>query len=175
MAEIPEDIKSPDYERLIKAERLVNSYMLGSAGVGLIPIPVVDFAALSALQVKMLHSLTKLYNMEFQKDRATYIISSLVGGVLPTGMAGGVARAVAVLPVVGPMLGAITMPALAGASTYALSRVIIQHLESGGTFLTFDPNKVKDYFKEQFEAGKAIVVQATKPQDAVQEATAEAE
>ena len=47
------------------------------------------------------------------------------------------------------------MPALAGASTYAVGKVFVQHFESGGTFLNFDPEDVRDYYAEQFEKGKA--------------------
>jgi hypothetical protein len=35
-----------------------------------------------------------------------------------------------------------------------LGKVLIQHFEAGGTFLDFDPEKVKDYFKAQFEEGR---------------------
>jgi len=49
------------------------------------------------------------------------------------------------------------LPAVAGASTYAVGQVFIQHFESGGTFLDFDPEKVKGYFAEQFEKGKLAV------------------
>jgi hypothetical protein len=33
-------------------------------------------------------------------------------------------------------------------------KVFIQHFESGGTFLDLDPDKVREYFKAQFEEGR---------------------
>jgi lipoate-protein ligase A len=48
------------------------------------------------------------------------------------------------------------MSAIGGAATYAIGRVFIQHFESGGTFLDFNPEKVREYFKEQFERGKGV-------------------
>ena len=36
---------------------------------------------------------------------------------------------------IGQSTGAITMPVIAGASTYAIYKVFVQHFESGGTFL----------------------------------------
>ena len=54
------------------------------------------------------------------------------------------------------------MPAAAGASTYAVGQVFIQHFESGGTFLDFDPDKVKAYFAEQVEKGKLVVADLRK-------------
>ena len=41
-------------------------------------------------------------------------------------------------------------------STWALGKVFIQHFESGGTFLDFDPEEVKEYFKAQFEEGREV-------------------
>jgi hypothetical protein len=61
------------------------------------------------------------------------------------------------VPFFGSTLGYLTLPLLGGASTYAVGRVFLQHFESGGTFLTFDPEQVRDYFAEQFEAGKLMV------------------
>jgi hypothetical protein len=49
------------------------------------------------------------------------------------------------------------MPTLAGASTYAVGRVFIQHFECGGTILSFDPEKVRAHFEKEFEEGKKVV------------------
>jgi hypothetical protein len=38
-----------------------------------------------------------------------------------------------------------------------MGKVFIQHFESGGTFLTFDPQQVRDYYAQQFEKGKEEV------------------
>ncbi len=43
-----------------------------------------------------------------------------------------------------------------GASTWALGKVFIQHFESGGTFLDFKPEEVKEYFKAQFVEGRKM-------------------
>ena len=46
---------------------------------------------------------------------------------------------------------------LTGASTYAVGRVFIQHFESGGTFLTLDPDKVKAHYRAEFERGEQLM------------------
>ena len=48
------------------------------------------------------------------------------------------------------------MPIYSGAATWAIGKVFIQHFASGGTFLDFDPQKVKDYFRNLFEQGKEV-------------------
>jgi hypothetical protein len=61
----------------------------------------------------------------------------------------------------GAILGAVTLPFFAGAATYAIGKVFMQHFASGGTFLDFDPDKVRGYFREQFGKGKATMATAT--------------
>jgi len=42
--------------------------------------------------------------------------------------------------------------------TYGIGKVFVQHFESGGTFLNFDAQKTKDYFKSQFKVGTKLAV-----------------
>ena len=59
------------------------------------------------------------------------------------------ASVVKAIPLLGTLVGGVSWLALAGASTYAVGKVFIQHFESGGTLLTLDPEKVMDYYREQ--------------------------
>jgi hypothetical protein len=63
------------------------------------------------------------------------------------------------IPVSGQLLGGGTLVILNGAATYAIGKVFIQHFAAGGTFLTFDPETVRDYFEQQFEAGKQVAAE----------------
>jgi hypothetical protein len=64
------------------------------------------------------------------------------------------------IPVVGTLLGGVAMPVLSGASTYAVGKVFIQHFASGGTFLTFDPAAVREYFMQELENGRLAAQEA---------------
>ncbi len=66
-----------------RAAIMLNDHLLASMATGLIPIPLVDFAALIGVQFKMIHSLRKLYGREFPEYRGKALITSLVGGALP--------------------------------------------------------------------------------------------
>jgi uncharacterized protein (DUF697 family) len=148
-------------ERIKKANTTVKYYTLGAAVVGFIPLPMVDMAALTAVELKMLHSLAKQYNVPFSKDIGKSILSSLLGGVLvPVEGVAPLSSLVKVVPVVGQAAGMLSSALLGGAATYAVGKVFIQHFESGGTFLTFDPEKVRKYFAEEFEKGKTVVAEA---------------
>jgi uncharacterized protein (DUF697 family) len=136
------------------ASSIITKYSLWSLGAGLIPIPWMDMAAVAGVQLKMVSDLSKKYGVPFSDSQGKAIIGSLVGGIIPgqvsAGFVGGFAKML-------PFVGFITVPAFAGASTYAVGKVFATHFASGGTFLTLDPEKVRKYFKEQFEKGKTVV------------------
>ena len=60
------------------------------------------------------------------------------------------------LPFVGYVVGGLSTPLLAGAATYAVGKVFIQHFESGGTLLDFEPAKVREYFRQEFSVGQGL-------------------
>lgn len=160
---IVESNQTPPRSRKDAALDTVNSYMYGSMAAGLIPSPGVDLAAITGIQLKMVHSLSKIYGVPFMKDLGKSFIASLVGSLGPIAVTqGGLLSLVKMVPVVGSIASMAVMPAMAAAFTYAVGKVFIQHFESGGTFLNFDPDAVKIYFAEQFEEGKIKVKQTTK-------------
>jgi uncharacterized protein (DUF697 family) len=147
------------------ADSIINKHVVGSMGVGLIPMPLVDLAALTGVQLNMLRMLAKAYNVPFTKDTGKNVLASLMGGVVPLSFAGSVASLMKAIPVVGQTTGVLAMPATAGAVTYAIGKVFNQHFASGGTFLTFDPEKVKDYYQEMFKEGEKVAAGLKKESD----------
>lgn len=142
--------------RTARLEKLAKNHILGSMGVGLIPMPFVDMLALTAIQLDLIRKLADEYDVPFKKDLGKSILSSLMGGFLPMSLGGTIASMIKIIPLVGQTTGAITMPVISGASTYAVYKVFVQHFESGGTFLDLNPTKVKSYFAEQFSQGKKV-------------------
>ena len=157
------DSKDPEESTALRASGTVKNYVLGTAAAGFIPIPLADMTIISLVQLKMLHALANLYEVKFTKNLCKSLLASLTGGLAAVGIGRGtLASVLKSIPLLGPVAGAATMPAVAGASTYAVGQVFIQHFESGGTFLDFDPDKVKGYFAEQFEKGKLVVADLRK-------------
>ncbi|MBI9090375.1 MAG: YcjF family protein [Desulfobacterium sp.] len=144
--------------KINRANRIVKNYMLGALAVGIIPLPIVDLAALSAIQLKMLHSLARLYDIEFSEHMGKSLLSAVLGSSVPLSFSrnlGGLARCI---PGYGQATAMLSVSLFGGASTYGIGKVFVQHFESGGTFLSFDPKKVKAYYAKQFEKGKEEVV-----------------
>jgi uncharacterized protein (DUF697 family) len=137
-----------------RLEKLAKHHILASMGVGLVPLPLVDIAALMGIQLNMIRKLSAEYGIPFREDAGKSVITSLMGGVLPVTLGCAIASLIKFIPLIGQTTGAVTMPVVSGAATYALYKVFVQHFESGGTFLDLDPDKVKSYFSEQFAKGK---------------------
>jgi uncharacterized protein (DUF697 family) len=136
---------------------ICRKYMMISLATGVVPAPGLDIAALTAIQVKMLHALARVYGVPFSRELGRSSIASLVGGIGATSLARGTfGSLIKLIPVVGSVAGALTMPVLAAASSYAVARVYILHFESGGTLLDFDPEKMREHYARQLRRGKDV-------------------
>jgi uncharacterized protein (DUF697 family) len=158
-------IPLPDLEKIesrviraSQAHQLVKRYALNSLATGFIPLPLIDMAALFGIQLKMLYDLAKQYEVPFSHNIANSLISAMLGGFIPTTTATPIAASLSKsLPLFGQVSGMISMAAIGGASTYAVGKIFIEHFESGGTFLDFNPNKMREHFRELYEEGKQLV------------------
>jgi uncharacterized protein (DUF697 family) len=147
-------------EREQEALKTIKKHMWMSMGAGLIPILGVDLVAVSGVQLKMLAAISKIYGIPFQESLGKATIASLAGYVLPHAMSyNWIGSMLKLIPVVGVLAGAPAMALFSGAYTWALGNVFIQHFESGGTFLNFDAEKVKEHFRAQFEEGRRMTAQ----------------
>lgn len=141
------------------ASKIVERYIWWSAGAGLVPIPLLDAAAMAAINLKMVKELSAVYEVDYQEDRVKAIIGSLTGGAA-AGLLGRSTVANTVLrtiPLIGQTVASLSMSVFGGATTYAVGKVFIQHYAAGGTLLDFDPDKARAFFSEQYEKGKRMV------------------
>jgi uncharacterized protein (DUF697 family) len=144
-----------EQERDQVASKLVDRFSLWSGAAGLIPIPLVDMAAVGGVQLQMLRRLSEIYGVPFSENRGKSILASLAGAVIPastaTTTAVGVGSLVKSFPGVGTAIGAVTMPVFSAGATYVIGKVFIQHFASGGTLLDFNPPDYREFIKAQKE------------------------
>lgn len=158
-------------ERESHADTIIKNHIVWSMGAGLIPVPIVDFFAVSGIQLDMIRQLCKLYDQDFKESEGKAIITSLTG----SGIARMGAKAmVKFIPGIGSVIGGVTMAVLSGASSYALGEVFKKHFETGGTFLDFDPKRLKKLYDEKFEKGKKVAEQIKRENDRKREAAEQA-
>ena len=156
MATAAQPIEAPEsgLTRAERADHAMRQAMLWSAGAGLVPSPAFDVIAIGGVQLNMLHDLARIYEIPFRED----VGKSLLGGLGARWFSDTIlASALKLIPVAGTMLAYTAMPASAAAATYAVAKVFIQHFESGGTFLDFEPSRVKAFFSQQYAEGKRVV------------------
>jgi uncharacterized protein (DUF697 family) len=137
------------------ASKLVDRFSLWSGAAGLIPVPIVDVAAVGGVQIQMLRRLSEIYDVPFTENRGKSIIASLAGSLIPastaTTTAMGVGSLMKGLPGIGTAIGALSMPVFSAGATYVIGKVFIQHFASGGTLLDFNPPDYREFIKTQKE------------------------
>lgn len=158
--------------RQASAARIVRHNMYWSMGAGLIPVVVVDTAAVVAIQLKMLKELGDLYEVPFSanagKSAVMSLLASVAGGVVGHKVMGTqiLRRLSFHTPVFGTIIGVATMPAFYAAFTYAVGKLFNEHLASGGTFLSFDPKKAEADFQAKFAEGQSKASKAAEGRSA---------
>ncbi|MEM7593696.1 MAG: DUF697 domain-containing protein [Cyanobacteria bacterium P01_A01_bin.83] len=136
-----------------KAQSIIRSHVLWSMGGGLIPIPLVDFAAVTAIQLEMLQQLAELYGVNYSKSMGKAFVSALTG----TTIARLGASFLKAIPGVGTVLGGATMSLTSGASTYAVGQVAISHFANSGNLSNFVEDQLRKAYEEAFQQGKSYV------------------
>ena len=139
-------------DKLAQANEIIKNHVGFSLGAALVPFPGADLLAVSAVQLNMLRQLAKLYNVRFLDALGKSVISALVG----SGAARLGASLVKAIPGVGTVIGELSMPALSGASTYALGHVVAHHFQNGGTLENLDFKKARQEYSEEIDTGKKV-------------------
>ena len=152
-----EAVSTEDMEKRNKAMIIIKKYTALSSTAALIPMPLVDLAASTGLQLKMLKDLCDLYEIPFSEHRGKALITTLISGYHVGLFAGSFAK---LIPVIS-MAGAIaSMFVLSGSVTYAVGLLFMYHFGKGGTLSDFDPEQQKEKFKKHFYEGKETLGQA---------------
>src|SRR5712691_2994009 len=165
----PAAAEMTDEQRDEEATKLVDRFSLWSGAAGLIPLPLVDIAAVGGVQLQMLRRLSEIYGVPFADNRGKSIIASLEGSVLPASTATttgiGVASALKAIPGVGTVMASLTMPVFSAGATWVIGKVFIQHFASGGTLLDFNPPDYREFIKAQKEkfAARSAAVPSSGP------------
>jgi uncharacterized protein (DUF697 family) len=151
----PAPVEMTDERRDEMAAQVVDRFSLWSGAAGLLPLPLIDVAAVGGVQLIMLRRLSEIYGVPFSENRGKAIIASLAGSVLPASTATTSAMTVGSLikgiPGIGWTVGALTMPLVSAGATWVIGKVFIQHFASGGTLLDFNPPDYREFIKAQKE------------------------
>jgi uncharacterized protein (DUF697 family) len=140
-------------DRETRAMKIVKTWSQWSVAAGIVPVPLMDVALVSGIQVKMIYDLCKVYDVPFEKKSVLAVASGLVGG----SFSAGIARMLGEMALKSiPYVEQVMQPTLSFATTYSMGYVFVKHFESAGTLMNFDASKMNIYFHEQFEKSKKL-------------------
>jgi uncharacterized protein (DUF697 family) len=133
-------------------------YALAAAGVGAIPVPAVDLVGVTAIQAKLLHSLSELYGQSWGRREISELFGLLglgVGASYATRLIG--RSLVKLIPALGQALGAIWGASASGATTYALGKAAAYYFARRRHGGRVDPEAVRQVYQEALESGARLI------------------
>lgn len=133
-----------------QSEEIIKTHVIWAVGGGLIPLPLVDFVAVTSIQLDMVRQLCELHNVSYEKRAGKSLVSALAG----TSLASIGASFVKAIPGFGSLLGGVSMSLMSGASTYALGTVFQTHFSRGGNLDNLSVKDFQSLYKEKVEEGK---------------------
>jgi len=133
-------------------DEIIKSHIIFSITAGAIPIPLIDIASVTAIQIDLLKQLAKFYSIEYDEHKGKSFASSLAGATF----ARIGASLIKAIPGVGTLLGLGSQAILSGASTYALGKIFDSHFSENGDFNNFNLDSMKEQYQKLIQSGKDV-------------------
>ena len=149
--EVEELIVSPCSQKNL--DHIVRAHVIWAMGAGLIPVPVFDIAAVTAIQMDALKKLAAETGVDYTSDKGKQFVAALTGGTF----ARLGASLIKSIPGVGTVVGGLSMSALSAASTYAVCQVAISNFHTEKNFVLVDLDEAKRLYEKALEKGKTFV------------------
>lgn len=161
------DVTEQELTSQEKCMKIVYKNMYWAMGLSLVPVPFFDLVGVAAFQAKAIKEIAHEYDVTFSHDLARNLVATLISGLGASSVGVFLASSMAkLIPGIGTAIGMAGTPVAAAALTYAIGKVFIAHFETGGTLLTFDPDKMREYFKEELKEGSKVASTMAKEKDA---------
>lgn len=158
-----DDTAIPDKRRLA-ADNTIKNYIIMAMGAGLIPSALVDIVVITALEVKMIGDLARVYDFPIPHQLVRYkILISLIGSIGPVYLSVKMHAALKSVPLIGHAVYVGMLSITGGAAMYAVGKIFQRHYESGGIFLSSENSVLRNYFREKYQEGKKVVPSYASP------------
>ncbi len=118
-------------ERRRAAEKIVDRYRVYAALGGLVPMPAINLAGLTAINLRMVKALCDLYELPFESNQTRSTVMSLIGGSVPSGLGVATASLVGLVLPVGAFVGLAASSASAAVMTRGIGLTFIEYFENG--------------------------------------------
>ncbi len=118
-------------KRRAAAKAIVERHKAYAVMSGLAPLPLVNIASVTAINMRMVKRLADLYGLPFQRERTRSTIVGLIGGAAPTGIGAAAASTLGFVIPGGALVGLAVSAVTAGALTRAIGLVFVESFENG--------------------------------------------
>lgn len=144
--------------RAAESENVIKNHVLVALSLGLLPLPLFDFALLTASQINMIRALGHLHGGQtFHDSRLKAVLIALVSGAFPVAGVLALSSGLKVIPGVGSLAGSGGIAVTGATLTYAVGRVFNKHFESGGTYLTLDIEQARAELRAEMKKGRRFI------------------
>jgi uncharacterized protein (DUF697 family) len=140
-----------------EVDEIIRNRVYASLAVGLVPVPLVDLGALAAVQLELIHRLSKAYNLPFNREWVRKALSLILGTLTPIFFAPTVSGLLRYIPVVGPSLGLAGGSLSFATATYLVGHAFAKRFAKGESVEDNDLNSISQEIKSGFEKGKTKV------------------
>jgi uncharacterized protein (DUF697 family) len=133
----PGPLTVDETRRRMLAIAIVERHANYSALGGFIPLPIANIASITAIIVRMVKSLSTLYGVNFERNRARAIVIGLMGGIMPAGLATAATSTLVYFIPGYNLLGLAVSSVAASACARSVGQIFIDHFENGSTLVDF--------------------------------------
>lgn len=145
-----------------EADKIIKRGAMLATGASMIPLPAIDIALVSAVQINMVKQLCEAYGVPYQEHRVRVAITSIIGATIARFVAYGAKETLDAFSQYEGMSDLLTSGAIGGFFTAATGEIYSMHFEGGGTLETLDISNFIDYVSEQIKNGELHPQQFTK-------------
>ena len=138
----------------LEADAIIKKHMGFAMAGGAIPVPVVDLAAVTAVQLDLLKQLAAHYEVDFESRSARAFLISLTAALAGSSVARIGASLLKTVPGIGTLGGGVAQIILTGASTYAVGSLFKRVFREGNGLDALDMDVVREEVLEYLEKGK---------------------
>lgn len=133
-------------------DRLIARHVGLAMGAASVPLPGVDVAAVTLVQIDLVRRLAERYRVDADRTRIRAAVMALTGA----SFARLSASAVKAIPGAGWWLGGATHATLAAATTWALGQVYREHFETRGALAGPDAEALRERYEACVARGREI-------------------
>jgi uncharacterized protein (DUF697 family) len=140
-------------DRDLVADQTIRKHVAYSMIGGAVPVPVVDLAAVTAVQLDMLKRLAEIYEVELDARSARVFVTSLTTALAGNALGRVAASFVKVIPGIGSLAGGLASLLATGASTFAVGNVVQRLFSEGKSFDDIDASALKAEARKYYASG----------------------